>query len=415
MSAIPVSAMFAILVALFLIVAGPAWAQPATPTAPTNDDCLVCHGDPETRRANGQSLAVDAARFAQSVHGQLELTCVDCHADLATAELPHAEKLARVDCSSCHDTAVAAYNKSVHAAAVTAGRPNAATCASCHTAHGILPSKDPASTTYHLNLPTTCGACHGAQAPAAHVPGGNVLGVFEDSIHGKALSKAGLIVAPSCASCHGAHDILDKSDAASRINRSSVPGTCGKCHEGVQRTFAESVHGQQFAQGNPRAPVCVSCHTAHDIQGVDQAAFRVKVIDAACGSCHKESLQTYRDTFHGQVTELGFAAVATCADCHSAHAQFPKSDPRSLVSDANRQKTCQRCHEGANANFARYDPHANAHDHERGPLLYYSARFMELLLVGVFGFFGIHTTLWFTRSYQERRRRHHVEPEASDE
>lgn len=402
-------------VLLILLLAGTVQAQPAAPTAPTNDDCLVCHGDPETKRANGQSLALDAGRFAQSVHGQVGLSCVDCHADLATAELPHAEKLARVDCSTCHDTAAAAYARSVHAAAVTAGKPGAATCASCHTAHEILPSKDPASTTYHLNLPTTCGTCHGAQAAGSTMPGGNVLATFQDSIHGKALSKSGLLVAPSCASCHNAHDILEKSQAESRVNRVNVPSTCGKCHEGVQLTFNQSIHGQELAKGNARAPVCVNCHTAHGIQGVEQAAFRVKVVDAACGSCHKESLHSYRDTFHGQVTELGFSQVATCADCHSAHAQFPKSDPRSQVSDANRQKTCQKCHEGANANFARYDPHANAHDHERGPFLYYSARFMELLLVGVFGFFGIHTTLWFARSWQEVRRRRGAREETRDE
>jgi hypothetical protein len=399
-----------------LLVAGPVCAQPAAapPPAPTADDCLVCHGDPGAARGDGRSVALDAGRFAASVHGQLGLSCVDCHADLAAAELPHAETLARVDCSTCHDTAAAAYAKSVHAAAQAAGRADAATCASCHTAHEILPAKDPNSTTYHLNLPQTCGKCHGAQAQAAKVPGGDVLAQFQDSIHGKALSRSGLLVAPSCASCHGAHDILARSAAESRVNRGNVPRTCGTCHEGVERVFLASIHGQEFTKGNARAPVCVTCHSAHGVQGVDLAAFRLKVVDTACGECHEESLQTYRDTFHGQVTELGFAAVATCADCHSAHAQFPARDPRSNVSDANRQKTCQRCHADANANFARYDPHANAHDHERGPLLYYSARFMELLLVGVFGFFGVHTTLWFARSYKELRRRRGVTDETGD-
>ena len=49
----------------------------------------------------------------------------------------------------------------------------------------------------------------------------------------------------------------------------------------------------------------------------------------------------------------------------------------------------------ANANFALYDPHADPHDRDRNPVLYYTAVFMKLLLGGVFLFFGMHTLLWF--------------------
>jgi hypothetical protein len=33
---------------------------------------------------------------------------------------------------------------------------------------------------------------------------------------------------------------------------------------------------------------------------------------------------------------------------------------------------------------------------------HYAALFMDWLLIGVFGFFGIHTLLWFLRSLRER-------------
>ena len=33
---------------------------------------------------------------------------------------------------------------------------------------------------------------------------------------------------------------------------------------------------------------------------------------------------------------------------------------------------------------------------------YWAARFMEVLLIGVFGFFGIHTVFWFYRSLRVR-------------
>jgi hypothetical protein len=121
-----------------------------------------------------------------------------------------------------------------------------------------------------------------------------------------------------------------------------------------------------------------------------------------CGTCHREALSTYRDTFHGQVTNLGFTPVAQCADCHRSHGVFRVSDPRSTVSAENRLQTCQTCHPSATPNFARYEPHANKEDPDRFPALYYAARFMNGLLIGVFAFFGIHTALWFLRERSGR-------------
>lgn len=393
---------------LGLVTAAPVFAPSSAGAAPagsTNEDCLVCHGDPDARRADGRPVAVDPGAYARSVHGQLDFTCVTCHADLASAELPHAETLARVDCSTCHDAAVAAYRASVHGHAQEEGWTSAATCASCHGVHDILPSTDPDSRTYHLNLPRTCGACHGEHADraATKLPGGDILHRFQDSIHGRALSRGGLLVAPNCTSCHGAHDIRPKRDPASRVHRVAVPATCGTCHQGITHQYERGRHGQALAAGNAMAPVCHDCHTSHEITRAEAPAHRVEVI-RECGTCHEQSLTTYRDTYHGQVTELGYARVATCADCHGAHEVLPASDPRSPVSAARRVETCQKCHPRANANFVKFDPHADPHNRERNPLLFYTARFMRLLLAGVFGFFGIHTSLWFVRSWLETVR-----------
>jgi hypothetical protein len=37
-------------------------------------------------------------------------------------------------------------------------------------------------------------------------------------------------------------------------------------------------------------------------------------------------------------------------------------------------------------------------------LYYYADKFMELLLLGVFGFFGVHTMFWFYRELREKFR-----------
>jgi len=76
-----------------------------------------------------------------------------------------------------------------------------------------------------------------------------------------------------------------------------------------------------------------------------------------------------------------------------------------MIAPENRVTTCRACHAGANANFAAYRPHGNAHDREGDPILYYTRIFMQLLLAGVFGFFGLHTLLWLVRSLVEVRSR----------
>jgi hypothetical protein len=156
------------------------------------------------------------------------------------------------------------------------------------------------------------------------------------------------------------------------------------------------VHGTELQKGTAGAPHCASCHTAHQIASTQADTWQVGAVEQ-CGTCHREALATYRDTFHGKVNQLGFAPVAKCADCHQGHQVFRITDARSTVSPGRRLATCQTCHPRANANFALYEPHANKEDPDRIPALYHSARLMELLLLGTFGFFGLHTVLWFLR------------------
>jgi hypothetical protein len=173
----------------------------------------------------------------------------------------------------------------------------------------------------------------------------------------------------------------------------------------------ESVHGRAVARGNAAAPVCSDCHSAHHIQRVEGSPWQLDVI-RECGTCHDESLKTYRDTFHGKVSTLGIARVAKCADCHGAHNIQRTSDQRSKVSATNIVATCRQCHPTANAAFAQFHPHAEAENRERFPKLYWASLLMTGLLVGVFGFFGVHTLLWFPRSLLERLRhgRHGASP-----
>jgi len=195
-----------------------------------------------------------------------------------------------------------------------------------------------------------------------------------------------------------------KADPQSRVARANIPDTCGGCHMNIKAKWEQSFHGKLRQANAMTAPGCTDCHSAHAIQRHDLPQWKLAAI-GACGTCHAERLDTYRDTFHGQVTQLGESRIATCDSCHAAHEVLPASDPLSKVSAANRLATCQACHEKANANFVQYDPHPNRRVREAGALLFYTGKFMDLLLLGVFAFFGLHTALWFYRSLQVMRER----------
>jgi cytochrome c553 len=379
----------------------------ATPAPGPNDACLMCHGSAEAKAASGKSVAVDAAKFAGSVHGSMQLPCTACHADVSADKFPHGE-VKPVACANCHDKAVKEYASTIHGKARAGGNHVAATCANCHGTHDILKSSDPGSRTNHANLERTCGACHGNEAmiQQAKLPGGNVAGLYHDSIHGQAMAKKASTkdAVPTCTNCHGAHDMRPRSDPLSRVARANVPDTCGGCHMNVKAIWQKSEHGKLRQAHVLQAPGCTDCHSTHGIRSHQDPQFKLAVTEQ-CGTCHEEFIRTYRDTFHGQVTQLGFSEIATCASCHGAHEVLPKDNPLSKVSAQNRLATCQGCHPKANANFVSYDPHANKHNRARGQLLFFASKFMDLLLLGVFAFFGAHTLLWFFRSLKAVRER----------
>jgi cytochrome c3-like protein/doubled CXXCH motif protein len=441
---------------LLALLGSPAGAVAApAPSAPKAEDCLMCHSDHDLKRSTSSpgrpdSLFVDAAALKASAHGGLE--CVACH---RTATAPH-EALPRVRCADCHDKVratlaegahgrapaagatapactschgvhdvtraavlsidacagcharqVALYRESVHGRSRARGGSEAATCRSCHgAAHALRGRADPQAPTYHLNLPRTCAQCHADSELARrhNITVGNVYQLYMDSIHGRAVSKSGLLVAANCSDCHGAHEIQPRTEPTSRVFRANIPATCGGCHAGVRHDYAESIHGQAAAGGDARAPVCTDCHSAHQIRRTEAEPWQLEVI-RECGTCHAESLKTYRDTFHGKVTALGITRVAKCADCHGSHRILPAADQRSTIAATNILATCRQCHTSATWKFTEFHPHADPSDRARFPKLYWTWLVMTTLLIGTFGFFGLHTALWLPRSLWERLRR----------
>ena len=282
------------------------------------------------------------------------------------------------------------FEASVHTRLKEDGKPNAS-CQDCHTVRGdmgtILPPSNPRSTVHPMNLSKTCGACHEQAADS-----------FHDSIHGKLVDK-GDARAAACNDCHGTHDILPSSDPASNLNKNNLRLRCGQCHTDIVPDYETSAHFAALSAGNSNAPICTTCHIAvsHRPKTMSIREFNLKTVET-CSSCHKDQAPTYRDTFHGQATALGYKLAATCADCHTPHKNLPASNPLSTVHKNNKIQTCAKCHAGANESFATFDPHPQPHNPERSSLVYVVYTFMSWLLLGVFGFFGLHTILWLQRS-----------------
>ncbi len=377
----------------------------------SNADCLICHADKTLTKTNAQgaviSLFVDAAQLAASVH--TSNACANCHADL-TANHPDDNVPAKTPvCVGCHDAqpdheaAAKAYAESIHGVSRQHWGSPAATCADCHGSHGILAVTNTTSRVYKLNLPVTCAKCHSntnltTQFQIRHP---EAVAQYNDSIHGQALLKMGLIVAPSCDDCHGAHDIRRDVDHDSHINHANIAKTCGKCHLGIEQTYDQSIHGQLLAKGDPRGPVCTDCHTAHQIENPEGNNFKA-ISDQRCGKCHEDRLTHYRETYHGKAMALGkpnaAPAVAACYDCHGYHDILPPTDARSHLSPTNILATCQKCHPGATLGFTQYDPHADPLDAKHYALLHGVFVAMTGLLIGVFSFFGLHTIIWLVRA-----------------
>ncbi|MBM3328289.1 MAG: hypothetical protein FJY67_02290 [Calditrichaeota bacterium] len=166
--------------------------------------CQDCHGGHNVHRrtdeANplghkrvattcGRCHTEAYAEFRLSVHGtQLESgnrdapSCINCHGehDIRPPDDPESAVTTRNvmnTCSACHASEalkesygvrtvqVETYKGSYHGIAVKFGQNRAASCASCHGHHDILPSSDPKSRIHPANIPATCGSCHpGANA-----------------------------------------------------------------------------------------------------------------------------------------------------------------------------------------------------------------------------------------------------------
>jgi len=436
--------------------------MPTTLVAHTADEpCLACHGQPGFTSSEGRNVSINPQKHAASVHGILG--CADCHSTVK--DYPHAAKVVKVRCSTCHaeeasrlsqsvhstlgesacqschgnaheimtqaaptkcgqchEEAAKEFRESVHSAAAAAGDPDAPQCFSCHgSAHLIRSSSDVTSPVSKKNLPATCAVCHSNREFLSRhkIPFAPPVELYRQSVHGRALAN-GDRSAASCSDCHGSHRIFGARDPRSTTNHWNIAKTCGQCHTQIAGIYLTSVHGQAMKAGSFDAPVCTDCHGEHLILGPRDAVSPVsaaRVSTVTCGRCHDDErlairynlpmdrVPSYADSYHGLATREGSQTVANCASCHGVHNILPPSDPRSAVNSANLSKTCGGCHAGAGEHFTIGPVHVQTATGPTHPVVKAVRWFYWLVIPLTLGFMVLHNLVDFTAKLIRRVHR----------
>ncbi|MDP2998793.1 MAG: cytochrome c3 family protein, partial [Bryobacterales bacterium] len=160
----------------------------------------------------------------------------------------------------------------------------------------------------------------------------------------QAALRASPHAALECAACHTGVDVK-KLPHAEKLERVA----CGNCHPDQQTQHSESLHGKATGKGDALAPSCSTCHGAHNVlaRSAPRSPISTMEIPRLCGRCHREGsdvsrthaipqeniLGNYMDSIHGEgLFKRGLTVTAVCTSCHTSHFALPHTDPRSSIS-----------------------------------------------------------------------------------
>lgn len=289
-----------------------------------DDDCMMCHEDPElfsTRAGKPVSLYITRDKLTISVHK--EVACGACHKE-AAADLPHPERLGKVNCGDCHTSAQENFDNGLHGQALKNNELYAPDCKECHGKHDILSRENPDSRTYKMNIPALCGKCHREGAPVSRVYNiseHNIIENYSQDIHGKGLFNSGLIVTATCNDCHSNHLVLRHTNPKSSTSSKNIANTCMKCHARIEQVHKKVIKGELWENEPGSIPACSDCHLPHKVQ-IENAASTMQA--RTCLKCHEKD-DIYKivngDTISLKVDKQDIEMSAhkniTCVKCHS--------------------------------------------------------------------------------------------------
>lgn len=221
--------------------------------------------------------------------------------------------------------------------------------------------------------------CHSKKNPATGKPFSHkaIYDLYSQSVHARNKKEDGLNAdKPYCITCHTnpVYNPMEKEPPREILDR------CELCHE--KRKFVKQWYFHTSRRvldvkrtGQEIVEICTRCHANQEL--VERHKNAADAEGRPIGKKFPIAATSYKNSLHGKVTRYGLTGAATCLDCHAdnneyykgVHKILPSRNPDSPVSKQNRVKTCQRCHKGADKNYAVVDPHPSF-ENEYNPILH---------------------------------------------
>ncbi len=264
---------------------------------------------------------------AQQIHfrAQENQDCLECHGDPEfTGENAQGQEVSLY-------VNVDSLKNSVHAGL---------SCTDCHSDVTKVP---------HETVPkkVNCGQCHG-----------DIYKSYIEGSHGRAY-LTGDKEAPTCATCHGTHNIHPSNSTLSPVSKINQPKTCGQCHGKAEfqrkhniplqkpvHDYLASIHYKKIKEGGDAA-ACGDCHDPHAVLNGGNTASKInrKNLPETCGQCHFNEYKQFIDSVHGEALLQGVDDAPNCTDCHGQHKILSTQNQKSPVNRLNVSlQTCARCH-----------------------------------------------------------------------
>ncbi|MFZ0392276.1 MAG: DmsE family decaheme c-type cytochrome [Terracidiphilus sp.] len=183
-----------------------------------DESCQECH---EARRAH----------FEHSVHGNANLSCIDCHVIHGAGASRYLLKTEQPElCIQCHSDVKQQFSTPFHHK-VQEGLIN---CTDCHDPHGALGENSLPSATWQFMV---CTKCHG-------------------SIAGPFVHEHAAVKAEGCTACHFPHG----GPNPKMLIQASVNTICQQCHLPSPNSTAGLPLPAHIHSAH--SPSCVSCHAS---------------------------------------------------------------------------------------------------------------------------------------------------------
>lgn len=188
----------------------------------------------------------------------MSASCSQCHGAHETKKVHDSGSLVSRQniiktCGKCHVGIERDYYEGVHGKDYVKGNLDVPVCTDCHNEHDILSPQSLESGVYATKVAEVCSRCHDNVALSRQYGFlTSRLKTYEETFHGTA-ARYGETRVANCASCHGFHSVRPSSDPESSIHPDNLPQTCGQCHPGASRRFAEGqIHANREEAALPK-------------------------------------------------------------------------------------------------------------------------------------------------------------------